>query len=310
MSQQTTDTILMVRPAACGSNPETAESNAFQSRAATDPAADREAVAAEFDGFVDVLRSVGVNVLVLEDSQEPAKPDAVFPNNWFSTHADGRVLLYPMLSAKRRLERRTDALAEVLKEAGFDSLRFDSTLVDQFEQQEKFLEGTGSVVFDHVNRAAYACRSPRTDDAVLTRLCELIGYEPVAFDAFDESGLAYYHTNVMMSVGSDFAIVCLESVSEESRAMLSERFASSGHEIVEITRAQAARFAGNIIELCTNSGDRVLALSDSALEALGEDAARFEARGIRLAHAPIPTIERLGGGSARCMIAEIFPSRA
>lgn len=296
----------MVRPAACGSNPETAVSNAFQRLSVTDPVADREAVAAEFDGCVDVLRSAGVNVLVLEDSEEPAKPDAVFPNNWFSTHADGRVLLYPMLSAKRRLERRADALADVLKEAGFERLKFDSTLVDQFEAQGRYLEGTGSVVFDHVSRAAYACRSLRTDDEVLIRMCELLGYEPVAFDAFDESVQAYYHTNVMMSVGSDFAIVCLESVAGESRAMLVERLASSGHEIIEISRAQAARFAGNVIELCSTAGDRVLALSDSALEALGEDAARLEARGISLTHAPIPTIERLGGGSTRCMIAEIF----
>ncbi|GAB5496237.1 MAG: arginine deiminase-related protein [Phycisphaerales bacterium] len=302
----TTDTILMVRPAACGSNPETAESNVFQSKDATDPVADRAAVTAEFDGFVDVLRRVGVNVLVLEDSEVPAKPDAVFPNNWFSTHADGRVLLYPMLSANRRHERRTDALAGVLDETGVTGIRFDSTLVDEFEHRGQYLESTGSVVFDHVNRVAYACRSPRTDDEVLARLCELIGYEPVAFDAFDESGVSYYHTNVMMSVGTDFAVVCLEAVSDDDRENLKQRFRSSGHDILEITREQAARFAGNVLELRTAAGDRVLALSDSAFDALGEKAAILQARRVRLAHSPIPTIERLGGGSARCMIAEIF----
>ncbi len=306
MCDQTTNTILMVRPAAFGSNPTTLASNAFQSQAVGDP--DQICVDAtrEFDALVAAIRAAGVRVALIDDTPFPTKPDAVYPNNWFTTHPDGRAILYPMLAVSRRLERRPDALQAASSSTGLDLRLIDSTLVREFEGKDRFLEGTGSMVFDRANQIAYACRSPRTDEGVFHRLCSMIEYEPVLFDATDAKGRPYYHANVMLSVGADFAVVCLESIDAAQRDNLRTRLESTGHEIIDITRDQAAGFAANVIELRSTSGARVLALSDAALTALGTSAQTLERKGLALAHAPIPTIERFGGGSVRCMIAEFF----
>ncbi len=309
-NDQTTNTILMVRPAAFGSNPTTLASNAFQRETVGDPEQIRADAAREFDALVIAIRNAGVNVVVIDDTPFPPKPDAVYPNNWFTTHPDGRAILYPMLGASRRLERRPDALERAAHDAGLDLRTIDSTLVREFEGKGRFLEGTGSMVFDRVNSIAYACRSARTDEGVFHRLCSLLGFEPVLFDATDAEGRAYYHTNVMLSVGADFAVVCLESIDAAQRNLVRTRLESTGHEIIDVTREQAAGFAANVIELRAASGSRVLALSDTALDALGTSAQTLRRQGLILAHAPLPTIERFGGGSARCMIAELFLPKA
>ncbi|MFI4897821.1 MAG: citrulline utilization hydrolase CtlX [Phycisphaerales bacterium JB059] len=303
---QSTDTILMVRPAAFGSNPTTIASNAFQSQAVGDPEQIRADAVREFDALVGAIRAAGVKVVVIDDTPIPAKPDAVYPNNWFTTHSDGRAILYPMLGASRRLERRPEALEAAARQANLTLRLIDSTLVREFEGKDRFLEGTGSMVFDRVNAIAYACRSARTDEGVFARACSMLGLEPVLFDATDAGGRPYYHTNVMLSIGEDFSVICLESIEPSQRDAVRARLESTGHEIVDVTREQAADFAANVIELRSPTGDRVLALSDAAMRALGTSAQRLRERGLALAHAPIPTIERFGGGSARCMIAELF----
>ena len=310
MTHQCADTILMIRPEAFGSNPDTLATNAFQAEAAADPSTDRAEAVREFDGFVSAVRRAGVEVVVVEDTPEPAKPDAVFPNNWFSTHDDGQLILYPMLSRARRRERRARAIAQALERAGRRVDEVNTGLVESFEPSGRYLEGTGSVVFDRANRIAYACRSPRTDEGALGALCELLGCEPVVFDATDASGAAYYHTNVVLSVGRDFAVACLEAITEPGRGTVVRRLEATGHDVIAITREQAAGFAANVLEVRSTRGERVLILSDAAKRALGEEARRLESTGLVLAHAPIPTIERLGGGSARCMAAEVFLPRA
>lgn len=310
MIAQSTNTVLMVRPASFGSNPTTLDSNVFQSEAVGDPEQIRAAARREFDALVAALRAAGVSVVVTDDPAIPAKPDAVYPNNWFTTHADGHAILYPMLSPSRRLERRPGALISAAKSAAFDLRIIDTTLVREFEGKGRYLEGTGSMVFDRANAVAYACRSPRTDEGIFNRLCMTIGFEPVLFDATDAKGGAYYHTNVMLSIGADFIVICLEAIDSEQRDSVRSRLESTGHEILEISRDQAASFGANVLELSSADGARVLALSDAALGALGPHADTLRAKGLTLAHAPIPTIERFGGGSARCMIAELFWPKA
>ena len=300
--------VLMVRPASFGWNPETAASNRFQAPAGG-VARDASARAvAEFDALAAALSAAGVSVHAFDDRAEPACPDAVFPNNWLSLHADGTVVLYPMLAPNRRRERRLELVLE-LERRGFRLER----LVDltHHELEGRFLEGTGSVVFDHASRAAYACLSPRTDTAVLGDLCGEIGYEPVTFDACDQLGVSIYHTNVMLSIGGDFALVCAEAVAEGQRDALLERLAAGGRRVLEIDRGAMSAFSGNVLELRGTAGARVLAASQCAWQALPPPVrAALEACVDRIVSVPVPTIEALGGGSVRCMLAEVFLPRA
>jgi hypothetical protein len=305
---QTTDAALMVRPAAFGWNPETAGSNAFQ-RPDPGPAGPAQARAlAEFDGLVEALASAGIRPFALDEPGPDACPDAVFPNNWVSLHHDGTVVLYPMMAPSRRRERRVELIARLEEQGGYAVTR----LVDltHHELSGRFLEGTGSVVFDHVACVAYACRSPRTDEPVLRELCEEIGYEPFAFDATDESGVPVYHTNVMLSIGARSAIVCGPAISGPRRGLLLERLEEGGRRVVDIDHAQMATFAGNALELRAAGGAAVLVLSESAWQAFGP-AGRGLLRDCvdAVVAPPVPTIERLGGGSVRCMIAEVFLPR-
>ena len=305
---QTTDAVLMVRPTAFGWNPETAASNAFQ-HPDPGPAGLQQARAlAEFDRLVEALASSGARVFALDEPGPDACPDAVFPNNWVSMHHDGTVVLYPMMAPSRRRERRTELIARLEEQGGYAVER----LVDltHHELAGRFLEGTGSVVFDHVARVAYACRSPRTDESVLGELCEELGYEPVAFDATDESGVPVYHTNVLLSIGTRSAVVCGTAIAGRQRGVLLERLHAGGRQVVMIDHAQMAAFAGNALELRSVGGAAVLALSESAWQAFGP-AAREVLRDCvdAVVASPVPTIEQLGGGSVRCMIAEVFLPR-
>ena len=298
----------MVRPAAFGWNAETEASNRFQQRGAVSSEAVHDLAVAEFDALVRALREAGVATYALADRSDPVSPDAVFPNNWVSFHADGTVVLYPMLAASRRHERRMDLLAELEERGGFEAER----LVDltHHERSGRYLEGTGSVVFDHVGRVAYACLSPRTDATVLRELCEELAYEPVTFVAADEAGVPVYHTNVVLAIGSRFAIVCADAVADGDRASLLARLGDGGRKVVAIGRRQMSSFAGNALELQSRDGKAVLAMSTRALGSLAP-VAREDVRGSvdRVVAVPIPTVEDLGGGSVRCMLAEVFLPR-
>ena len=301
--------VFVVRPAAFAWNPETAECNRFQSPGQGPAWSAHERAVAEFDALVSALSQAGVEVHVLEEPAVGSSPDAVFPNNWVSLHHDGTVVLYPMLAPSRRRERRMEFLATLEARGGFAVSR----LVDltHHELAGRFLEGTGSVVFDHVSRTAYACVSPRTHLAVLDELCEELGYEPFVFESTDADGVPVYHTNVVLSIGRRAAIVCAESVPEARRGALVERLSAAGREVIAIGRREMSGFAGNVLEIESRDGSSVLAMSGRAR--LCFDAAALEALqrvAGRVVAVPVPTIEQRGGGSVRCMIAEVFLPRA
>ena len=258
----------------------------------------------EFDGLVESLRAAGIQVQVINDTPEPHTPDSIFPNNWVSFHADGSVVLYPMMALNRRDERRMD----VLEQLSAQGLKISQVIdLSHHEQSGKFLEGTGSMVLDRVNHIAYACVSPRTDLDVLGEFAQRLDYELVSFNAADASGVPVYHTNVLMCVGSRFAAVCAEVIAEQERAAVLHALRQSGHEVIELTAAQMHAFAGNMLELKTAGGELCVAMSQSAYDALTNDQrARLKYLGGSLIVAPIPTIEKEGGGSVRCMLAEIF----
>jgi hypothetical protein len=304
---QCADAVMMVRPAAFGWNPQTALTNRFQ---VAPPDCDLQSRAhAEFDALADALAAAGVDVHALADRIDPPCPDAVFPNNWVSLHADGTAVLYPMLAPNRRLERRPELLAELVHRGHFRVRR----LVDltHHEVEGRCLEGTGSVVFDHVSRVAYACLSPRSDEAVLRELCAEIGYEPVAFDATGPAGAPIYHTNVMLAIGRRFVVVCAEAVESGQRGALLERLAAGGRRVESIDAGQMAAFAGNLLELRARSGDSVLAISARGFGSLAPSARERLADCVdRVVAAPVPAIEDTGGGSVRCMLAEVFLPRA
>jgi len=298
---QSTSHILMIRPVNFGFNEETAESNAFQIRDAKDDDANRKAQT-EFDGMVNALCGDGVDVTVIDDTPEPYTPDSIFPNNWVSFHADGEVYLYPMQAENRRLERREDIIAKL--EDRF-SVKHVIDL-SRFEQENKFLEGTGSMVPDRENKIAYACISPRTDRDVLDLFCEHAGYRPVTFDAVDEKGQAIYHTNVLMCVGTGFAVICLDSIpNPDEKLVVKESLSLTKKEIIDISFGQMKHFAGNMLEVKNSAGDTLIVMSQSAFDALLDEQKQILKKYGKLVHADIGTIETLGGGSARCMMAEV-----
>jgi len=319
--QQCAGAVLMIRPAAFDYNPETAETNKMQrsvgaeasattAAPGTDSAGTPQARArAEFDGLVRALHSEGVIVCQVADTPEPPKPDAVFPNNWVSFHEDGTVVLYPMQAETRRRERRQEIVAAVVSELGFQVSRvLDLT---HHEAEGRFLEGTGSLILDHVERVAYASISPRTHPAVLEEWAHEMGYEPLIFKAFDRAGVPLYHTNVLMCIGARVAVIGTEAVAQDDRTRLVGRLCACGREIIEIGHDEIERFAGNMLELATWDealGDsRVLVMSEAARQGLRpENFARLAACTDTVLAAPVPTIEKLGGGSVRCMLTEVF----
>lgn len=295
----------MVRPANFAFNEETAANNAFQSRDDNMNAVEmRQQAMREFDEFVQKLRDAGVNVIVAEDTHEPARPDAVFPNNWVTFHQEGWVVTYPMFAPTRRLERRDDVIRMVL-ERGFRAT--DRIHLEDSEAEQVFLEGTGSIIFDHPHRLAYACLSPRTDAALLGELCRKIGYREVVFHAVDAGGQDIYHTNVMMALGETFVVICLDSVRDAAeRSMLENKFAETGKEIIDISLEQMGAFAGNMLQVRNAAGDTILVMSETAYRSLTPAQVRALEAHTRLLYSPIQTIETYGGGSARCMMAEVF----
>ena len=309
-SQQCADAVLMISPQSFGYNPDTARTNTFQ-RPDDDRAPDaaRLEARAESGRLAQALASEGVEVCSVDDTASPVKPDAVFPNNWVSFHEDGTLVLYPMQSASRRSERRQDVIETVIERLRFRMSHFlDLTY---FEGEGMFLEGTGSLVLDHRERVAYACASPRTHPALVAEWSRELRYEALVFQAADRAGVPLYHTNVLMFIGERVAVVATPAIAPADRERVLARLRASGREIVEIGHEQLGCFAGNMLELSTWDealGDsRVLVMSDTARRSLpAETFARLSGSTDAVLAVPIPTIERLGGGSVRCMLAEVF----
>ena len=288
---------MMVRPARFAFNEETAANNAFQHKLDGDVA---ERAVEEFDSYVSMLRSNGITVDVIQDTPEPATPDSIFPNNCISTHGD-TLVLYPMFAPNRRLER--EKLLDTLLGYGFERI-VDMT---PMEDVGLFLEGTGSLVLDRENLIAYACVSHRTDPTLVEQWADVMGYTPVTFSAADLGGTSIYHTNVMMHVGSGYAVVCLDAVTDAGqRALLAETVSKSGKELVEISLEQMHQFAGNMLQVHNDKGEELLVMSRSALMSLSRLQMETLEKYARILAPEIPIIETVGGGSARCMIAEIF----
>lgn len=294
----------MIRPARFGTNSETAESNRFQRERADDGEV-MQAARAEFDVAMKTLRDAGIRVEVFDDTPEPRKPDAVFPNNWVSFHADGTVCLYPMQAQNRRRERRMDILQALERERNYRVSQVDDW--SDTEAAGRYLEGTGSLVLDRENHIAYACLSARTDEALVHAWCERYGYEPVLFHAVDSMGAAIYHTNVMMCIGDRFAVVCLETIADpDEREVVSLRLRATGHQIVPISIEQMGQFAGNMLLLRNGQGERILAMSARAEQSLNPQQRTSLQQYARIVSSPLDNIEDCAGGSMRCMIAELF----
>lgn len=294
----------MVRPANFGWNAETQKSNRFQRADPALAAGAQRAALAEFEGLLVALRIAGVTACAVDDESEPQCPDAIFPNNWVSLHADGTAVLYPMLARSRRRERRLEHLWR-LEEATGRRIR---RLLDltHHELHGRFLEGTGSVVFDHVSRVAYAALSPRTQESPLEELCGELGYRSCAFASADASGTAIYHTNVMLAIGTSFVVIAADAIDPAQRGEVLGQLRNGGREIFEIDARQMVSFAGNVLELRAADGARVLAMSQAAAQAFGPGLDALRRHVDRIVTPSIPTIETLGGGSVRCMLAEIF----
>ncbi len=297
---QNTSHVLMIRPVHFGYNEQTAVNNAFQTK--TDQAGVQENALREFDGLVLLLRSNGIDVTVVEDNPLPDTPDAIFPNNWISFHASHTICLYPMYAPNRRLERK-DSVLETLHRKFNIQRRIDLT---HYESQHQFLEGTGSMVLDRDNRIAYACISPRTDPQVLEDFCRQLNYHSCVFHAMDETGLDIYHTNVMMCVADRYVVICLDSIRElKEKKYVTDTIVKTGKEIVPITTKQMNQFAGNMLQVENAILEKFLVMSTTAYQALTREQVGKLSSYNNLLHSSLQTIETNGGGSARCMIAEV-----
>ncbi len=300
---QNTDTILMVRPYQFGRNPETAETNAFQQRTGESPSLIHEKALQEFDNFVKNLRQNGVQVVVVNDRPEPHTPDSIFPNNWVTFHDNGTVILYPMEAENRRWERRRSIL---------DLIETEFVIIHEidlshYEADHKFLEGTGSMIFDRENKICYACRSSRMHEEVLADFAEKTGFETIVFDAVDATNFPIYHTNVMMSVNQNHVIIgldCLPNLAEKQQVI--HKIEATGKEIITLSQDQIAQFAGNMLEVRNQDGDLILVMSERAFKSLTPTQIKKIEKSNKIVHSPLDTIEDNGGGSARCMMAEIF----
>jgi hypothetical protein len=300
-SMQTTSHILMIRPVNFGFNAQTAVNNAFQV-AGADTAA-QEKARTEFDNFVTLLRSNDIDVTVINDTPEPHTPDSIFPNNWISFHDNGTICLYPMFAENRRQERKPPVI-EQLKQSFTITNTFDFT---GYENDRLFLEGTGSMVLDRDHKIAYACLSPRTHQQVLDDFCKQMGYRPVLFTAVDGAGKAIYHTNVMMCVADRYVVVCLESLPNHAEfQMMQEMIGKTGKEMLTISFDQMNHFAGNMLQVQNKTGEKLLVMSGQAYGSLHPEQIKKLEGYNRILHAPLTTIETNGGGSARCMMAEVF----
>lgn len=306
--QQTTNTILMVRPASFRMNEQTAVNNYYQQELANMlPATINAKAQQEFDAFVVKLKAVGVDVIVVEDTKETDTPDALFPNNWISFHENGDVAIYPMFAENRRLEKREDVLT-ILEEQGFKI----NSIVDYSEAEEQgvFLEGTGSMILDRVNRKAYCALSPRADEELFIEFCEDFEYTPIIFTAnqtVNGEVAAIYHTNVMMCVAETFAIVCLASIDDKKeKKSVVKHLKTSGKQVIAITEEQVVQFAGNMLQVKGANDEQFLIMSSSAYNSLTANQLQEINKHTSIIHSSLEVIETCGGGSARCMMAEVF----
>ncbi|MFT6972022.1 MAG: hypothetical protein ACJAXX_002600 [Roseivirga sp.] len=304
MSKQAAKRIMMMRPKHFGFDPSTASSNSFQSKEGAEAIAFIELTAQnEFDNAVAKLRAAGVDVIPLQDSDLPKKPNAVFPNNWVSFHENGVALLYPMMTESRRVERRQ----EVLDQLELEGIPITSIVdLTGFEKEDKFLESTGSLVLDYDNKLAYACLSSRTHPEVLNKCCEILGYEPVVFESFDKLNNAIYHTNVLMCIASRYVVICAESIPKDQRSDVLTALEKTGHEVIAITMDQMYNFAGNMLEVVNDKGQSVLIMSAAAMTSLSVDQKEQLSSYSQLISVAIPTIEKYGGGSVRCMMCKVL----
>jgi hypothetical protein len=308
---QITNTILMVRPVNFRMNEQTAVNNFFQEDLDLRSSEINRKAQAEFDAFVDKLREAGVEVIVVDDRPETDTPDSIFPNNWVSFHENGRVVVYPMFAENRRKERRED-IFDILEEHGFEIREvMDYTAA---EQDGIFLEGTGSILKDRVHQKAYCALSDRADEGLFIEFCEDFQAAPVIFTAnqsVDGKRLPIYHTNVMMCVAEDFAVICLNAIDDKKeRKQVVDHLRKDGKEIIEISEAQMHSFAGNMLQVLGRDGERLMVMSQSARDSLNPDQVVRIEKTSRIISSPLDTIEACGGGSARCMMAEVFLPRS
>jgi hypothetical protein len=302
---QTTDTVLMIEPIAFGYNAETAKNNYFQ---VEQTGSDIQFKAlAEFNTFVGKLRGKGINVITIKDTLDPHTPDSIFPNNWVSFHKDGKVVLYPMFASNRRVERREDII-ESIQDQGFKVAEIDDWSFS--ETQGHFLEGTGSMIFDHDNKIAYGSVSLRLDEKLFREFCTKYGFTPVVFHSFQTVGterLPIYHTNVMMCVADQFVVICLDCIDDElEREKVIETIKGSGKEIIEISEDQMQQFAGNMLQVQNKDGEKFLVMSQTAYQSLTTEQVAAIEKYCEIIYSDLNTIEVNGGGSARCMLAEVF----
>ena len=308
MPQQITDTILMVRPVNFRMNEQTAVNNYYQKVLDNiTPQTVQQQALQEFDAFVKKLQSVGINVVVIQDTKEPDTPDSIFPNNWISFHESGDVALYPMFAENRRLERREDVL-ELLENEGFHI----ENIVDytSAEEEDIFLEGTGSLLLDRKHGKAYCALSPRADEELFIEFCEDFEFTPVVFTAYqtvDGKRMPIYHTNVIMCLGEDFAVICLDCIDDKAECKnVLKNLKDDGKEVIVITEEQVVQFAGNMLHVKNKEGKRFVVMSNAAYQSLTkEQIQKLEKHG-ELLYSSLDTIEACGGGSARCMMAEVF----
>jgi hypothetical protein len=300
---QIASTILMVRPASFGFNAETAQNNVFQKKVQTSQKEIQQKAVEEFDKFVTTLRKKGIDVIVYEDTAKPVKPDAVFPNNWFCTLEDGTVAVFPMYAPNRRIEKRNDLLEMLVDKYKVRDVEDWS----EYEAESLFLEGTGSMIIDQEYKVIYACISPRTNKTVLEKFAQAHAYKAMLFSSKDENGTDIYHTNVIMHLGETYAVICLESItSETERIAVSQLLISTGHEVVPISLQQVHAFAGNMLQVKNAKGEKFTILSKSAYNSLTNEQKNILQTHSTLLPIDITTIETIGGGSTRCMMAEIF----
>mgnify|MGYP000890500346 CR=1 FL=1 len=298
---QNTSHLLMIRPVNFSFNAETAVNNAFQQ--ANEDNDTQEKSLKEFNDFVALLTSNGIDVTVVDDTPEPYTPDSIFPNNWVSFHTDGNIVLYPMFAVNRRQERKQHVIDTVSKKF----LLKQTTDLSNYENENLFLEGTGSMVLDRDKKIAYACLSPRTDKKVLDAFCTAKGYTAISFIATDSKGQEIYHTNVLMCVADKYVVICLDAIPHaDERKAVEQSITESGKTIIPISLGQMNSFAGNMLQVINQEGKQFLIMSSQAYESLTPNQVNSLHSFNTILHSPLYTIEKNGGGSARCMMAEIF----
>lgn len=307
MCTQNSSSILMIEPVAFGFNAETALNNHFQKQDDSLESDIQRQAHQEFVNMTQILRSKGIQVIAIKDKAEPHTPDSIFPNNWVSFHKNERIALYPMFANNRRLERRTDILVDINKK-GFQFTEVAN--YSTYEQENRFLEGTGSMILDRVNRIAYAAISERTDKDIFYQFCIDFDYQAMVFSSFQSVNgkrLPIYHTNVMMSIANKYAVICLDTIDDaKERKMVEKTILNSGKKIIKISESQMHQFAGNMLQVKNNEDVPYLVMSQSAYKSLETEQIQQLEKYNELIIVPVPTIEKYGGGSVRCMMGEIF----